>query len=133
MHVHHTAGRQLEQLGLEDVAVGDDDADVGAQLPQAQEERAVRRLFGLEDGQLFGFRRELHGWRNQLGAGSALRRIGLCDDSDHIEPFSDERPQRWHREFGCTKERHAHLQFARRLRRDLLEISGLSLACLLPF
>src|SRR5213594_1866052 len=133
MYIHHATGRQLEQLGLEDVAVGDHHANIGSQIPQTKYKRAVRRLLRLEDRQLFGFGGDLHRGRNQRRAGAALRRVGLRDDGDHVESFTDERAQRGHREFWCTKERHAHLQLTRRLRRNLLEISGLSLARLLPF
>ena len=108
MDVHHATARQLEQLGLENVAIRDHHADVRLQVAQANQERALRRLLGLKDGQIFGFGGDLDRWRNTCGARATLRCVGLCDDGDDVEPFTDERAQRRDGEVGGAEKNHAH-------------------------
>src|SRR2546427_1523348 len=54
MDVHHPPAGEPQQLRLEDVPVGDDDAHVGRELAQPAEEGRVRRPLGLEHGNPFG-------------------------------------------------------------------------------
>ena len=93
MHIHHAARRQRQQLGLENVAVRDDDPDVGLQVPELFEKCRIGRLFRLQHEQLFRFGGDFDWRSNQRGAGAALRCIGLCDDGDDVEPFTDQRAQ----------------------------------------
>ena len=109
MDVHHATARQLEQLGLENVAIRDHHPDVRLQVAQAKQEPAIGRLLGLKDGQIFGFGGDLDRWRNQCGARATLGCVGLCDDGDDVEPFTDESAERRDREFRSAEEGHAHL------------------------
>ena len=91
MHIEHATRRLRQQLGLQDVPVRDDDADIGPQIAETIEERPTGWFFGLQNGELFGFRDLLDRRRNQLRTGAALRCIGLCDDGDDVEAFAEQR------------------------------------------
>ena len=61
MQVHHPARRDGEQVGLENVAVGDDDADVRCEVAQRLHECRIGGSLGLQHGDLVGQRCLLHG------------------------------------------------------------------------
>ena len=87
VHIDHSARWESQQLAPENVSVGDDDAELRVEPPQAGEEDISRRSLGLKHlqpclrgGQLD---RRLH----EGGVRAAMRLVGLGDDGDDIVPL----------------------------------------------
>ena len=108
MDIDHPEPRDREDLRLEDVTVGHDDADVGLGVLECAMEYVTHRAIGLDDIQCCRERNGLHrGW-DERGPGATLRAIGLGDDEDDLEPRVEEGLERGDRELRGAEEGDPH-------------------------
>ena len=88
MHVDHAAARHREQVGLEDVPVGDHDTHVGGQRADPRDEIGVGGPRRLEHRHALGLCRQFHGRRYGRRARAPLRLVGPRDRRDDVEALA---------------------------------------------
>src|ERR1700682_3744838 len=93
MDVESALGRKINDVLRQDVSVSDDDADVRLEALQLLQQLRVARILRLEDRNLFLLRDLLDHRGNHL-ARTPLRLVGLRDNADYVESFTDESAQR---------------------------------------
>ena len=77
MHVDHAEAGEREENGPEDVAVGDDDAQVGLEAADGGEEEIAERPGGLVHRDPGALRLRLDRRSHERGAGPTLRAVRL--------------------------------------------------------
>ena len=93
MDIERAERRKVDDVTRQNVAVRDDDRDVGLQRTHGRRELGAARLLGLQHGDLLTFGTLLHRGCGQLRARTPYGAVGLRDHSNYLEPFAQERPE----------------------------------------
>jgi hypothetical protein len=107
MNVDAAERRKVEERSPKDLAVGDDDDDLGSERPQMGQSlrRAQRR--GLKDGQSKPLGRFFY-WRRRDLSAAASRAIGLRHDLGDVEASVDQSLEGRDRELWRPKKDEPH-------------------------
>src|SRR5947207_3683539 len=107
MDVKSPQPRQIDDFLRQQVSVSDDDGYIGLELMQALVKIRVARVTRLKEGDFFLDGDLLHRRWNYLSR-SSLRFVGIGDDANDLESFTDERAQCRRGKFRRTPENYPH-------------------------
>ena len=108
VEVDHPHSRRVQDIGAENVPIGDHDTQIGIEPAQGFGEDVTDRFDRLEDRDVEVVRDQLDGGRDQPGAGTSPGFVRLGHYGHHVESRRQQRLERRHREARRSEEHDTH-------------------------